>query len=91
MIRRFWMLMLSFALLGASAFAQTTQGGTPDGFVPASSLPPGEELPAGRFLVAAYAFFLLLMVFYLWTIWRRLDKVDGEMKALQRRTGAGSR
>ena len=91
MIRTIWTLLVSFVFLGASAFAQTTQSGTPDGFVPASSLPPGEELPAGRFLVAAYAFFLLLMVFYLWTIWRRLDKVDGEMKALQRRSGAGSR
>lgn len=91
MIRRIWTLLVSFALLGVSAFAQTTQGGTPDGFVPASSLPPGEELPAGRFLVAAYAFFLVLMLVYLWTIWRRLDKVEGEMKALQRRSGAGTR
>lgn len=91
MIRQFWMVLVSFVLLGASAFAQPTQSGTPDGFVPASSLPPGEELPAGRFLVAAYAFFLVLMLFYLWTIWRRLDKVEGEMKALQRRSGERTR
>ena len=59
--------------------------------VPASSLPPGEELPAGRFLVAAYSFFLVLMLVYLWSIWRRLDKVEGEMKALRRRSGADAR
>jgi hypothetical protein len=91
MIRRISMLLTSFVLLGVSAFAQTAQTGTPDGFVPISSLPPGEELPAARFVIAAYAFFLLLMVFYLWTIWRRLDKVEGEMKALQRRSGESAR
>ena len=91
MIRRIWTVLVSFAFLGVSAFAQTTQSGAPEGFVPASSLPPGEELPAGRFLVAAYSFFLVLMLFYLWTIWRRLDKVEAEMQALQRRSAERAR
>jgi hypothetical protein len=25
------------------------------------------------------------MVFYLWTIWRRIGKVEGDMRALERR------
>ncbi len=44
MIRRTWIALVSFLLLGATAFAQ--QPASPDGFVPISSLPPGEELPA---------------------------------------------
>ena len=90
MIRRFWIAFVSVALLGVTAFAQAPQGSA-DGFVPASSLPPGEELPAGRFLVASYSFFLLLMLFYLWTIWNRLSKVEKDMQELSRRQGGATR
>jgi hypothetical protein len=27
------------------------------------------------------------MVFYLWTIWRRIGKVEADMRALERRQG----
>ena len=84
MIRRTWIALVTFVLLGANAFAQQAAS---DGFVPMSSLPPGEELPAARFVVASYAFFLMLMVFYVWTIWKRLAKVEQEMKELGRRQG----
>ncbi|MEQ1727220.1 MAG: hypothetical protein ABL982_02475 [Vicinamibacterales bacterium] len=89
MIRRTWIALVTFVLVGANAFAQQTA--SPDGFVPMSSLPPGEELPAARFVVASYSFFLLLMVFYLWTIWKRLSKVEQDMKELGRRQGGTAR
>jgi hypothetical protein len=91
MIRRTWIAIVSLVLIGVPALAQPPQGSSPDGFVPLSSLPPGEELPGGRFLVAAYAFFLLLMLFYLWTIWNRLSKVEKEMRELGRRQGGAAR
>ena len=92
MARRLWIALVSCVLLGATAFAQPPQGSAADtGFVPLSSLPPGEELPAGRFVVAAYAFFLLLMLFYLWTIWNRLSKVEKDMQDLARRHGGTAR
>ena len=47
-------------------------------------LPPAEQLPAAPLVVAAYAFVWLAMMFYLWTIWRRLSKVEDDMRALQR-------
>ena len=90
MIRRTFIALLSFVLLGANAFAQPASGSA-DGFVPMSSLPPGEELPAARFVVASYAFFLLLMLFYLWTIWNRLAKVEKDMADLERRQGGAAR
>jgi hypothetical protein len=62
----------------------------PEGFVPAAGVPPGEQIPAAWLLIPTYAFFLLLMVFYLWTIWRRIGKVESEMQALERRK-AGSK
>ena len=93
MIRRIWMACISFVLLGAPAFAQPAEQPpqSPDGFVPLSSLPPGEGLPAAPFLIAAYAIFLLLMLFYLWTIWSRLGKVEKEMHELERRQGGAPR
>ena len=57
----------------------------PEGFKPVTGVPPGEQIPAAPLVIATYAFFLLLMVFYLWTIWRRIGKVESEMQALDRR------
>ncbi len=84
MLKRFLTVGLSLALLTlpiASALGQPPQ--PPEGFLPVNQLPPGQELPAAPFLIGAYVFFLLLMMFYLWTIWRRLGKVQDEMRALQ--------
>jgi type VI protein secretion system component VasF len=91
MIRRIWIALVSFVLLGATTFAQQPPSGSPDGFVPLSSLPPGEEMPAAPFVIGAYAFFLLLMLFYLWTIWNRLSKVEKDMRELERRHGGATR
>ena len=59
----------------------------PDGFVPVTGAPAGEQIPAAPLVISSYAFFLLLMVFYIWTIWRRIGKVEVDMKALERRQG----
>jgi len=93
MIRRLCTVLVSAMLLGVPLFAQQppTQGSATDGFVPLNSLPPGEGMPAAPFVIGAYAFFLLLMVFYLWTIWTRLSKVEKEMHELQRRQGGAAR
>jgi len=66
-------------------FALQQQPTIPEGFVPVTGVPPSEQIPAAPLVIAAYAFFLLLMVFYLWTIWRRIGKVESEMQALERR------
>ena len=55
-------------------------------FVPISQLPPADQLPAAPLLVGAYAFIWLAVMFYLWSIWRRLNKVETEMHALARKT-----
>ena len=57
----------------------------PEGFSPVSGVPVTEQIPAAPLVIASYAFFLLLMVFYLWTIWQRIGKVETEMHALERR------
>lgn len=63
---------------------------TPDGFVPVTGAPLTEQIPAAPLVIASYAFFLLLMVFYIWTIWRRIGTVEREMQALERRQGGST-
>jgi CcmD family protein len=55
-------------------------------FVPVSELPPADQLPAAPLLVTAYAFVWVAVLFYVWTIWRRLNKVEQDMQALARRS-----
>jgi len=54
-------------------------------FVPIKELPPSEQMPAAPLLITAYAVFLVLMVFYVWTVWRRLNRVDADIHALEQR------
>lgn len=89
MIRRLLTALATLLLTAAPAFAQPPSPGQ-DGFVPASELPPGQQLPAAPFLVGAYAFFLVLMMFYLWTIWRRINRVEREIQDLDRRIRRGT-
>jgi len=72
-------------LLTAAALAFQPPAGQSE-FVPAKDLPPTESIPAAPLLVAAYAFIWVAAIFYLWTIWRRLNKVETEMRALARKT-----
>ena len=89
MIRRFWAAGLSVLLLGASVAAQAPAGQSE--FVPVNGLPESEKLPAAPLLVVAYAVFLVLMIVYVWTVWRRLNKVEADMRALEQRTVKGGR
>jgi CcmD family protein len=54
-------------------------------FVPVKSLPAHEQLPAVPLLLSAYAFVWVVLLVYLWTIWRRLMKVEQEMRRLAAR------
>jgi CcmD family protein len=76
-----------FVLLAPVVFAAVQQA--PPGqseYVPISDLPPTEQMPAAPLLIAAYAFAWVAVMFYLWTIWRRLNRVETEMHALAQKT-----
>ena len=74
------LLVLTFSVSGM-AFQPPKP---PEGFVQVTDVPTSEQLPAAPFVVGAYAFFLVLMVAYAWSVGRRLNKVEKEMAALQR-------
>ena len=58
---------------------------TPEGFVPAGSLPQVEQLPAAPLVIAAYAFVWVALLAYLWLLWRRMTRIEGELADLRRR------
>jgi CcmD family protein len=75
------MMLLTQALFALGLQPPPNQGE----FIPLNELPASEKLPAAPFLIAAYAFVWVAVMFYLWTIWRRLGKVETEMRALEQR------
>ena len=88
MIRRLFAAAWCLALTSAPAFALQPPAGQSE-FVPARDLPPAETIPAAPLLVTAYAVIWVLVMFYLWTIWRRLNKVETEMRSLEQRQHRG--
>jgi CcmD family protein len=51
-----------------------------DEFVPVTDLPDSEKLPAAPYLIAAYSIVWLVLLGYVWSIWRRLSQVEAELK-----------
>jgi len=84
MLRRAIWTCLSVALSSASLLAQPGQ----EGFRPVTG-PVTEQIPAAPLVISSYAFFLVLVFVYLWTIWRRIGKVEADMRALERRQPEG--
>jgi len=90
-----FVLLIALLVFGHEGFAQPQPPAGPppqiEGFVPVDSLPPAEQLPAARLLIIAYAFVWVAIFFYVWSLWKRLGKVEGELHQLAKRTGANAR
>jgi CcmD family protein len=53
-----------------------------DEFVPISQLPATEQVPAAPLLIGAYAIVWIVLAVYLWTLWRRFQRAEQDLKAL---------
>jgi hypothetical protein len=63
-----------------------------EGFVPVEQLPnPQDSVPAPRLVASAYALVWLVLMGYLYSIWRRLGTVGRELDTLSRRLSSGTR
>lgn len=89
MVRRAVLALLTglftVALVAPPALAVQAPPGQSE-FVPMKDVPPTESIPAAPLLVGGYAFIWVAAIFYLWTIWRRLNRVEAEMRALARKS-----
>jgi CcmD family protein len=100
MVRLALGLVLSGAATAAIADAQAQEAQQPppqsaqqpsvrppaaqDEFVPISEVPEHDKLPAAPFLIGAYVFAWVALLFYVWSLWRRLSRVEEELKRVAR-------
>ena len=82
-----WLVVL-LCTLGGSASAQTP---AQEGFVPVEQLEGQEQMPAAPLVAAAYGVAWGAVLVYVWTIWRRLGKVEQELAEVSRRLPSGAR
>ncbi len=78
--RMTWWLLFMIGMAGMNALVIGQPGQSQ--FVPMTEVPASEQLPAARLVITAYAFVWIALSAYLWTIWRRLGKVEREISEL---------
>ena len=78
-------LFLLMVLLTAPAAVRADQPQPPADFVPVENAPPGEQIPAMPLLGAAYGFIWVGVFGYVWSLSKRLQKVEAEIAALESR------
>lgn len=61
-----------------------------EGFRPATDIQK-ESLPAGPLVYTAYAIVWLVLIGYVFLLWRRLDRVEKELRDVTARIGGGNR
>ena len=57
----------------------------PKDFVPVDESQPGEQIPAFPLIAGAYGFIWVGLLGYVWSVGRRLQKVEGELAELEAR------
>jgi CcmD family protein len=86
--RRIAVLATVLACSLSVVLAQTKQPDDP--FLPLDQLPPTEQFPAARLLIAAYVVVVVVLFLYLLSVARRLNTVQREVDRLEadvKRTG----
>jgi CcmD family protein len=85
------MRWLRVCALAAAVFAATPsvvsaiQPQPPKGFVPAEEVPESEQIPAINLVAAAYGFVWVALLGYVWSLGRRLQRVESELSELETR------
>ena len=80
---RILFVLAALAAMPAAASATNAQPKPPADFVPMDDAPQGEQIPAMPLLGAAYGFIWIGVFWYVWSVARRLRKVETEIAALE--------
>jgi CcmD family protein len=78
-------LCVATLLLSAPAAYAAQPQPSPDEFVPMEEAPASEQIPAINLVAAAYGFVWVVVVGYVWSLGRRLQKAESEIADLERR------
>jgi CcmD family protein len=73
-------LLLVVLLHATPAMAQPQP---PKDFVAVDESQPGEQIPALPLIAGAYGFIWVVLLGYVWSVGRRLQKVEGELAELE--------
>ena len=57
----------------------------PKDFVPVDETLPGEQIPALPLIAGAYGFIWVVLLGYVWSVGKRLQKVEAELAELEAR------
>jgi CcmD family protein len=95
---RLFVLLMVVGVFTAAPYAQQPAPAQPppttaaqEGFVPIDQLQPKEEMPAAPLVMAAYAVAWLVIFGYVWSLWRRIQKVEVEIADVSKRLASGAR
>jgi CcmD family protein len=91
MLRIGFALCVALVLFTSGATVRAWQPPPQDGFVPVEQLGNQEQLPATPLVAAAYGVAWGAVLLYVWTIWRRLTRVERELAEVSRKVAAGAR
>ncbi|MEO6213568.1 MAG: hypothetical protein ABIP65_08070, partial [Vicinamibacterales bacterium] len=83
-----WVVAMLFTTAGT---VHAWQPPAQDGFVPVEQAGNQEQLPATPLVAGAYGVAWGAVLLYVWTIWRRLARVERELAEVSRRVAAGRR
>lgn len=67
----------------------TTPPAAMEGFVPMSEVTNREVLPASPLVFYAYGFVWIVLMGYLWAIWRRVGQVEQDLESVRKRLADG--
>ena len=81
---RFRMFLLTWLLIGSASAVRADQPQPPADFVPVENAPPGEQIPAMSLLGAATLIWVGVFG-YVWSLSKRLQKVEAEIAELEAR------
>jgi CcmD family protein len=74
--------LIVLLLMNAVVFAQPQSE-----FLPVTEIPASEQMPSAPLVIVAYAFVWLAFMVYVWMMWRKLGKVDRELRTLAAQIG----
>lgn len=84
-------VVLTLLMVVVAAAGVAAQPPAQEGFVPVGQLEGQEQMPAAPLVAAAYGVAWAAILVYVWTVWRRLDKVERELADVSRRIPPGTR